>query len=348
MLLKPPTEVLLQLPSPDPDLQRDYEELARQFRAIVRPVPVRIVHGDGSDDPEPWRGAALYTPGGVEALKLLESMIERGRGQGDGWRWVHLSTPDPRPAEGWPALPGDPLLTYARGSRARSVAEWGMASLLYFARNLDRHGRDARAHRWKPLEALSLVDLRVTVLGAGMAGSEFAFLARPFDLDVFGVARRGALAEGFRELYPPSELHNLLPTSDVVFVLLPNTDETRGSFGEMEISLMPPGSILLVASAGGVVDEGAVLRAVRSGHLRGAAFDVFADEPLSRGSSLWEEPGILLTPHVAGASDDRIFPALSAFETVWECAFTLGLPDDLAEYAIRGLPDRLADTAGRS
>jgi phosphoglycerate dehydrogenase-like enzyme len=115
-----------------------------------------------------------------------------------------------------------------------------------------------------------------------------------------------------------------LASADVLVVLLPLNPATRGIVSAERLARLPKGSLLIAASRGGVVDEAAALRNVREGHLRGAAFDVFQEEPLPVDAPHWQEPGILVTPHVAGTTDRFMDHIAGIVESIWQAAFSVG------------------------
>ena len=115
---------------------------------------------------------------------------------------------------------------------------------------------------------------------------------------LLGVNRSGRAPGGlFDRVVPLQELDSLLPETDVLLVTLPLTDETRGMMDARRFALLKPGAVLVNIGRGPIVDEGALLAALRSGHLSGAAVDVFDVEPLPADSPLWDAPNLIITPH---------------------------------------------------
>jgi phosphoglycerate dehydrogenase-like enzyme len=104
-------------------------------------------------------------------------------------------------------------------------------------------------------------------------------------------------------VYPAAQLHDVLAQSDIVVSILPLTRETHHTFKDNEFGVMRRGAIFVNIGRGPVVDEAALLRALRSGHLYGAALDVFEAEPLPRQHPLWNQPNIIVSPHLGGMSD---------------------------------------------
>jgi phosphoglycerate dehydrogenase-like enzyme len=127
---------------------------------------------------------------------------------------------------------------------------------------------------------------------------------------VIGVNRSGtADSRDVHEIHRTAELNQCLPEADAIVISAPLTDETRGLIDAAAIARCKPGTILVNVGRGGVVDEAALIEALRSGRLAGAALEVFAREPLPADSPLWDLPNVLVSPHTAGLSvreDERI------------------------------------------
>jgi phosphoglycerate dehydrogenase-like enzyme len=182
------------------------------------------------------------------------------------------------------------LWASSAGVHATPLAEWSILGILAFAKDLPRLRRDQAARRWDHYPVPELRGSTVLVVGLGAIGREVARLAEAFGMRVLAVSRR----EG--------DLDALLPQADAIVLTLPLTDETRGLLSRERIAAMRPGAILVNVGRGGVVDEAALVEALRSGHLRGAALDVFAEEPLPPESPLWELENAIVSPHTAALS----------------------------------------------
>ena len=138
------------------------------------------------------------------------------------------------------------------------------------------------------------------IVGVGKVGQEVARVARPLGLHVIGSKRHTAGIDPIDlhldELITPSNLDELYTRSEFLVLCTPHTDETEQMVGERELTLLPQGAVLINIARGAVVDEPALIDALRSGHLGGAALDVFAQEPLAAESPLWEMPNVLVSP----------------------------------------------------
>lgn len=199
------------------------------------------------------------------------------------------------------------VFTTASGVHARPLAEFCMLAVLAFSRGLLTMVDAQRRRHWERFAGTDLEGRTLLVYGLGAIGEEVARLARGLGLAVVGIKRmpEGADAAtlGVDEVHPPKALPQLLPRADVLVLCAPHTSETEGVIGREELALLPRGAILVNIARGALVDEPALLDALASGHLGGAALDVFAEEPLREDSPFWGIPNVLVSPHSASTSD---------------------------------------------
>ena len=215
----------------------------------------------------------------------------------------------------------DVIVTTSRGAgNTLAMAEYAVAGMLHFAKSLDRasHDRDAGAFDHAAYRPLLLRDKTACVVGAGGIGREVGRLCAALGMRVLGTRRQPEpdtpLPAGFTALGGPAELDRFLSDSDFVAVCCQSTPETTRLFDQARFAAMKPGSVLVNVARGEIVDEPALIDALRRGHLRGVALDVYADEfettpPLA----LWRDPRVLITPHVSGQSDDSRHRAIELF-----------------------------------
>jgi phosphoglycerate dehydrogenase-like enzyme len=161
-----------------------------------------------------------------------------------------------------------------------------------------------------------LAGATISIVGFGRIGQEIGRLATAHGMTVVGVTRSGRVRteaeraalmdfgrgcdDSVLEVVGTDSLHEVLARSDYVVVVVPLTDETRGLIDADAIAAIKPGAVVVNVARGGIVDEAALLAALRSGTLSGVALDVFDDEPLPPHSPWWDEPRAFLTPHVSG------------------------------------------------
>jgi phosphoglycerate dehydrogenase-like enzyme len=191
----------------------------------------------------------------------------------------------------------------ASGVHAVPLAEWSILGLLAFTKGLPRLRRDTAERRWDHYPVAELRGQTLLVVGVGAIGLEVARLANAFGMRVLGVKRDPDEPVPYVEsVHPPERLRDLVADVDAIVITLPLTDETRGLVDRETIERMRDGAIVVNVGRGAVVDEDALVDALRAGRLAGAALDVFAEEPLPESSPLWELENVLISPHTAALS----------------------------------------------
>ncbi|MFC9768294.1 NAD(P)-dependent oxidoreductase [Rhodococcus jostii] len=189
------------------------------------------------------------------------------------------------------------------GANAASVAEWAVVAAASLSRSVHWAHAEVAAGRW-PQEAIlsrrcrDLGELRIGIVGFGEIGRRCAALFAAFGCDV-AYSARTPRRDGTARFLP---FRDLLKTAEVLVVAVPLTEETRGLISAAALSALPSGALVVNVSRGEVVDETALVAALRSGTVAGAALDVFATEPLDPGSELRTLDTVLLSPHIAGGS----------------------------------------------
>jgi phosphoglycerate dehydrogenase-like enzyme len=191
-------------------------------------------------------------------------------------------------------LPEGVVLCNARGAHTPSTAEWVMTAVLAAQRGIPFFVREQDAGRWSSTTHRTLMGARVLIVGAGDIGRALGSMLAGFDVELTYVARTAR--DG---VHGVAELPGLLPSADVVVLLVPVTPDTIGLVDAAFLAAMQDGALLVNAARGVVVDTEALLAELTSGRLR-AAVDVTDPEPLPAGHPLWAAPGLLLTPHVGG------------------------------------------------
>jgi phosphoglycerate dehydrogenase-like enzyme len=198
-------------------------------------------------------------------------------------------------------------LTSSTGSNAEPVAQTAFTGLLMLARGFPAYIQGQHRHEWCPLRGAALPDdLRgqtLVLIGVGAVGTVFAGYARAFGLKVIGVRRSPSRPDDpVDESHPPSRLPELLPRADWIVIACPLTKDTRNLIDAEAFKRMRKGARLVNVARGEVVDETALIEAIRSGHLAGAALDAHRQEPLPADSPLWDLPNVIVSPHNASAS----------------------------------------------
>jgi phosphoglycerate dehydrogenase-like enzyme len=210
------------------------------------------------------------------------------------------------------AAAGVPLANVA-GFNAISVAEWGVGALLGLARLLGWSEDELRAGRWPQTEvvqrgAVEIAGKRVGFVGFGAIGQALASRLAAFDCPVSYWSRRRRSPDEAAGATFVDHLDELVAGSDVLINVVALTADTRNLLDRALLERLPPGALFVNASRGGIVDEQGVADLIESGRLSGAAFDVYATEPLPPDSPLLRLPPerVLLTPHVAGSTAQSV------------------------------------------
>ena len=197
------------------------------------------------------------------------------------------------------------VFTTAAGVHGVPLAEFALLGLLYFAKGMPALAEAKAARRWQRYAGSQVAGSRVLLVGLGGAGRAVARLLAAAGVEVCGAGRPGRRYEvpGVASYVASDQLHQVLPEVDALVLACPLTEQTRGLIGAVELALMRRGSVLVNISRGPVVDEEALVSALRAGHLGGACLDVFAIEPLPAGSPLWDMPNVIVSPHSAATVD---------------------------------------------
>jgi phosphoglycerate dehydrogenase-like enzyme len=200
-----------------------------------------------------------------------------------------------------PDLPAQVQVTNARGLHGVQMSEFALAMILALAKRIPRALEQQRAHLWKLYGMPQLTGKTLGILGLGAIGAAVAEKAHAFGMRVIGTQRTPKQVPNVDLVVSgPDGTARVLRESDYLVVLLPLTPETRGSVAAHELDALKRGAYLVNLARGGIVDEQALLERLRSGHIAGAAFDVFAREPMPPSDPLWDAPNLIVTPHVAG------------------------------------------------
>ncbi len=193
----------------------------------------------------------------------------------------------------------DVIVTSSRGLYADALAEFVIAAMLSFAKDLPRLARNRAAHRWEPYTVERLEGKSVGIVGFGGIGKAVARRAEAFGMKIVASTRAATNVGAFK--------------ADYVVLSVPLTPETRGLMSAERIASLPSHSVLINVSRGPVVDEVALIDALRAKRIRGAALDVFSTEPLPPDHPLWTLDNVLISPHTADRTADSHDRAMRFF-----------------------------------
>jgi phosphoglycerate dehydrogenase-like enzyme len=194
-------------------------------------------------------------------------------------------------------------LTNSSGIHAEQIGQQVLGYLLLFERRIYEGMRQQRAGEWSRYDAGELGDETLGVVGLGAIGGRVAEFGQTMGMDVVGTKRDPSTAPAaVDDCYPPEDLAPVLDRSDYLVVACPLTDETRGLIGEAELARLDDDAVLVNIARGPIVDQDALIAALRDDTLRGAALDVSDPEPMPEDSPLRSMPNVVMTPHVAGST----------------------------------------------
>jgi phosphoglycerate dehydrogenase-like enzyme len=203
----------------------------------------------------------------------------------------------------FPELIESPIpLTNGSGVFSQSLGEFVILGILYFAKDVPRRMQAKADHRWDVFDNVEISTQTVGIVAHGDIGRAVASRAKALGMRVLATRRNPAPRAGDEHVdrvYAASDLHAMLPECDYVTVTAPLTPETTGLIGKREFELMKPSAVILNVGRGPVIVESAMIEALRTRRIRGAALDVFDVEPLPANNPLWSLDNVLLTAHCA-------------------------------------------------
>ena len=209
----------------------------------------------------------------------------------------------------------DVSVTSVSGIHAAPLAEFAMLGLLAFAKRLPELERNKARRAWpdvKPTMGM-LAGRTVLVVGLGEIGVEVARRAGALGMRVLGVRRTAEAMPGVDEVATPDRLAELAARADALVVTLPLTGETNGLVDRDVLAALRAGAVVVNVGRGAVIDEAALIDALRDRRLAGACLDVFAEEPLPPDSPLWALDNVIVSPHVAARTEDEDANAVALF-----------------------------------
>jgi phosphoglycerate dehydrogenase-like enzyme len=289
---------------------RRMREVDGRLRVLYREdlVPPPRWPGDHAG-PEGWRRSPEEDEEFLAILAEAEVLYDFPRGHtrdlaqvAPKLRWVQASIAGAgEVAKKAGLVETDIVVTTASGVYSASLAEFVVMAMLQHAKGLERLRRDKAERAWRPAYVDTLEGKTLCIVGIGNIGRAIAGRARPFGMRILGVKRTVHDEDPARNhadaLYGTDRLHEALAEADYVAVTLPGTPETHHLVDEEAIKSMQKGAYFVNVGRGAAVDEGALVEALREGHLSGAALDVFEVEPLPQESPLWELDNVMISPH---------------------------------------------------
>ena len=296
------TRLLALLSLPEKVRSQYHEGIKSRFPGIE----INLVDHHSKVDPFIAEADVLLTFGPM----MAEHVLEKAR----KLKWIQALGSGVDGITDRPSLRPDVLVTNLHGIHGAPVSEAALAAMLSLGRGLARNLRNQQQHKWERFPASLLKGKTVVIYGVGSIAAELAPKCKAFGMRVLGISSTTRTLPGFDRILPRSELVAAASEADYLVLLTPYSEATRGSVGGNVFAAMKPTAHLVNLARGGVVDEEALMAALTTRRIAGAALDVFSEEPLPESHPLWAMDNVLITPHQGGFYDEYVNEALPVIE----------------------------------
>jgi D-2-hydroxyacid dehydrogenase (NADP+) len=230
-------------------------------------------------------------------------------------RWIQALTTGTDAIAALTSLRRDVVVTSARGVHGPQMAEMAFMHMLALSRNFRKMLDNQKKAVWEEWPQPLLAQKTVTILGVGAIAETLAKRCKAFDMTVLGISGTDRQVEGIDRMYPRERMKEAVALADYFILLVPHTKATDKIVDAEVLSAMKPGAYLINIARGGVIDEAALMDALKRRAIAGAGLDVFSIEPLPSTHPLWGMDNVIVTPHLAGLSNvyvDQLLPVLRA------------------------------------
>src|SRR5882672_7685308 len=285
------TNVLIVLTLPEPVRMQYFDHLKQHFPG----VKLDMVDHHGKVDPYIAAAEVLVTFGPHVAKHVFE--------KAKNLKWVQALGTGVDGIADQPALKEDVLVTNMHGFHGAPVSEAALLSMLALARGLPRSLRQQAKRQWDRFPVKLLKGKTVGIFGVGTIAAELAPKCKALGMKVVGISSTRREVPGFDAMHGREELEQAVKDLDYFVLLTPFTPDTKDIVDAKILAAMKPSSFFINLARGGVVDEDALLDALKEKRIAGAALDVFAQEPLPEDSPFWELENVILTQHQGGFFD---------------------------------------------
>jgi D-2-hydroxyacid dehydrogenase (NADP+) len=229
-------------------------------------------------------------------------------------KWIQALTTGVDYIISLPSLKKDVIITSTRGIHGPQVSEMAFLLMLALNRNFSQVVRNQDRGVWERWPGKLLWKKKVGILGVGVIGEEVARKCKAFGMEVFGIDIIRRELDCIDAFYGPEEIGKVAGDLDYFVIVAPRTPQTEKMIGAKVLSSMKPTSFLINLGRGEIVDEDALIQALDSQKIAGAALDTFCTEPLPKDHPFWRMKNVIVSPHVGGMSDIYVIQALSVFE----------------------------------
>src|SRR3984885_2889888 len=257
---------------------------------------------------------------GADALLTFTPMLTgKVLEQAAKLKWIQTLGPGVDNLTDQPSLGKDVVVTNVRGIHGPPVSEAAIAAMLALARDLPRAVRAQDERQWRRFPAQLLHNKTVGIFGVGVIAEALAPKCKAFGMRVIGVSSVPREVAGFDRIHAREDLLKVVGDLDFFVLLTPLTAATRNSVDAKIFAAMKPTAFLINLARGGVVDEPALVEALETGRIGGAALDVFSQEPLPPDHPFWSMQNVIITTHQGGFCDVYVDYALPTVEANMRC-----------------------------
>lgn len=294
--------LLIVLTLPEPVRMKYYNHLRAKFPELT----VNMVDNHSKVGPYIESADILVSFG----VQLADHVYKEGR----NLKWIQALGTGVDGIIGQPSLQDNVLVTNMHGLHGASMPEAAILSMLALARDLPRVLRNQARHAWDRFPSRLLKGKTVGIVGVGAIAEDLAPKCKMFGMSVVGITSAKREVAGFDRMVGRDQLEEAVRELDYVLLLTPYTPQTCGIVNAKILAAMKPTSFLINLARGGVVDEPALIEALKGRRIAGAALDVFAEEPLPADHPFWNMENVIVTPHLGGFHDQYAEQALPTVE----------------------------------
>ena len=213
-----------------------------------------------------------------------------------------------------PSLRKEVIITSMRGIHGPQMSEMAFLQMLALGRNFPQMVRNQDLGIWESWPAMLLWRKKVGILGLGVVGEELARKCKAFGMSVYGINRTPKVVDSVDHFYGPEDIVKVAAEVDYLIIVAPNTPQTRNIIDAQVLSAMKPTAFLINIARGELIDQEALIEALDTGKIAGAALDAFVQEPLPADHPFWKMKNVIVTAHVGGRSDIYLEQALPIIE----------------------------------
>jgi phosphoglycerate dehydrogenase-like enzyme len=284
------------------------EQRAEEYKKALSPkFPEVVIHAAAQ---EAEVGKFIEQTDILMTIRISDDLIKKA----SKLKWIHAITTGVDYIVNLPSLKKEVILTSTRGIHGPQVSEMAFLLMLALNRNFPEVVRNQDKGVWERWPGKLLWKKKVGILGVGVIGEEIARKCKAFGMEVFGIDIIKRKLDCIDVFYGPEDMVKVAKEVDYLVIVAPNTPETEKIVDSKVLSAMKPTAFLLNLGRGEIVDEEALIRALKSGKIAGAGLDTYLKEPLPKEHPFWGMKNVIVSPHVAGMSDIYVEQALTIFE----------------------------------